>query len=577
MGMTGENKNGTVIGIDLGTTTTEAAVFRDGKAEMILNFDGKIITPSVIGLDDSGNFVIGEKARAQYIMAPERTAIEVKRKMGSGERIRLGRQSFTPVELSSMLLGYVKRYASQYLNEEITRAVISVPAYFDDIQRQAVVEAGQEAGLTVERIINEPTAASLSYGISHMEDENYLLVYDLGGGTFDVTLLEMFGGVLEVKASSGNNALGGKDFDERLIGWLRECFEKGHGISLEGNAFALARLKEQAEQCKIGLSSQEEVKVAIPLLAEKDGIPLGLDITVTRSQFEEMIRDLIEKTHDPIQTVLNDGGVTGEQLAMVLLVGGSTRIPMVSRDIREFLGAEPKAEVHPDYSVAEGAAIQAGIIGGTIDSEEGLVVTDVNPYTLGIRAMREYNDDYMSVVIPRNVTIPVRRHEIYSTSWDNQNEAEIQVYQGESRTASRNHRLGNFRISGIPDGPAGKEKIDVSLSYDQNGILQVSATIVSTGEEASVRIDMMEAGTKQQADVSKWRDAPSAGDYRSILRRAEKLIKSAKAERGNEDKEERIRELEDLVYQLKMAVLEDDLEEADYLEEDIRDLIEEEW
>lgn len=564
-----------IIGIDLGTATTEAAVFRDEKAEMILNFDGKIVTPSVVGLDESGNFVIGDKAKAQYIMAPDRTAIEIKRKMGSKDKIHLGRQSFTPVELSSMLLSYVKRYASEQLGEEITRAVISVPAYFDDIQRQAVVEAGEKAGLKVERIINEPTAAALSYGIGHMEEESHILIYDLGGGTFDVTLLEMFGGVLEVKASSGDNALGGKDFDEKLIEWLRRRFEEKHGVSLEGNTYALARLKEQAEQCKIALSTKEEADVQIPLLTEKDGVPLGLNETITRSQFEEMIQELIDRTHRPILTVLGDSKVSKEQLDLILLVGGSTRIPLVSRDIEEFLGKEPKAEVHPDYSVAEGAAIQAGIIGGTIDSEEGIVITDVNPYTLGIRALREFNDDYMSVIIPRNVTIPVKRHQIYYTSWENQNEAEIQVYQGESRTASRNHCLGKFKVSGIPDGPSGEEKIDVTFSYDQNGLLQVSAVIVSTGEEAFVHIDMMESGSEEKIDVSKWKESSYADDYRSIMRRSEKFLKKAKTGPKDEETVERIRELKDLIYQLKKAIIEEDLEEADYLEEDIQDLMEE--
>lgn len=563
-----------IIGIDLGTSTTEAAVYRGGKTEMIPNFDEKIVTPSAIGLDESGNFVIGEKAKAQYRMAPECTAIEIKRKLGTGEKISLGAQTYTPVELSAMLLSYVKRYATQYLGEEITRAVISVPAYFDDIKRQDVIKAGEQAGLKVERILNEPTAAALSYGIDHMEEESYILVYDFGGGTFDVTLLEMFDGVLEVKASSGNNALGGKDFDERLIHWLRSRFEEKYEVSLAGDAYALARLKEQAEQCKIQLSSLEEAEVNIPLLSEKDGVPLGLSETVTRRQFEELIEDLVEQTHSPIEMALSDGGVSREELKMVLLVGGSTRIPLISRDILSFVGVEPKSEVDPDYSVAEGAALQAAILAGEIDSEDGLVVTDVNPYTLGVRVQDGWDFDRMSVIIPRNVTIPVCRHEFYTTSADGQSEAEIEIYQGESRTVSRNHFLGAFTISGIPNAPAGREKIDVSLSYDLNGMLQVSAVIVSTGEEASVQIDLLEKGTGKRIDVSRWKDALCAREYRAVIRRSEKYLKTAAPGPDDEEEKERLGELEELLYLLKKAILEEDEEEADDLEAEIRDLLE---
>lgn len=565
----------TIIGIDLGTATTEAAVFRNGKPEMIPNFDGNLVTPSVVGMDESGNFIIGEKAKAQFLMAPDRTVIEIKRKMGTQEPTPIGRQSFSPVEISAMLLEYVKRYASQYLEEEIDRAVISVPAYFDDIQRQAVVEAGKKAGFTVERIINEPTAAALSYGISHLEEESHILIYDLGGGTFDVTLLELFGGVLEVKASSGDNSLGGKDFDEALIHWLRTRFEDKYQISLEGNVYAMARLKEQAEQCKIALSTKEEETIRIPLLAEKDGLPLALEETVTRSQFEDLIGQLLDRTHNPIQVVLDDGRIDKEDLDLILLVGGSTRIPLVSRDIEAFLGKKPQSEIDPDFSVAEGAAIQAGIIQGTIDSDESIIMTDVNPYTLGVRVVTDFTMDYMSVIIPRNVTIPTTKHQVYYTCYDGQDAANIEVYQGESRTASRNHLLGKFMVEGIPKKPAGEESIDVSFSYNQNGMLNVSAVLVSTGREMSIDIDMMETGEKERIDVSGWKSSPFAGDYRSILRRSEKFLKNLQRE-NDEDSQELARELEELIYQLKKAVLEDDLEKADDLEEEIRDLLEEE-
>lgn len=566
--------SGTIIGIDLGTATTEAAVFRDGKAEMIPGFDGSVVTPSAVGIDDTGNLIIGERAKAQFIMAPERTVIEVKRKMGSSEKISMGRQSFSPVDLSAMLLEYVKRYASQYLEEDIDRAVISVPAYFDDIQRQAVVEAGKRAGFTVERIINEPTAAALSYGIDHLDEESNILVYDLGGGTFDVTLLEMFDGVLEVKASSGDNQLGGKDFDERLVRWLQDRFEEKNGVSLKDNVHAMARLKEQAEKCKVALSSAEEETIRIPFLAEKDGTPLALEETVTRSQFEELIRDLVRRTQRPVEVVLEDGGISKEDLDLILLVGGSTRVPLVSRELNEFLGMEPKGEIDPDFSVAMGAAIQAGIIEGTVDSDSSIIMTDVNPYTLGIRTVSDFNFDQMSVIIPRNITIPVTRHRAFHTSVPNQEAAEIEIYQGESRTASRNHLLGKFTIDGIPPAPAGEEDIDVSFSYNQNGMLNVSAVLVSTGREMSVDIDMMEAKREERIDVSGWKNSPFAGDYRSTVRRAEKALKQLKRTEEEESKET-AGELEELLYQMKKAVIEENLDEADDLEEEIRDLMEE--
>jgi len=558
-----------IIGIDLGTTTTEAAVYRDGKAEMILNFDGQIVTPSAVGMDESGNLIVGEKARAQYILAPERTAIEMKRKIGSREPIRLGKESFSAVELSADLLAYVKRYAAQYLGEEVSRAVISVPAYFDDIQRQEVVEAGRKAGFVVERIINEPTAAAMSYGIDHMEEESYILVYDLGGGTFDVTLLEMFDGVLEVKASSGDNQLGGKDFDERLIECLRSRFEEKNGVKLTGNVHACARLKEQAEKCKIALSAQEETAVQIPVLAEKNHVPLALEETITRSLFEELIADLIERTHQPINTVLADSGIGREELAMVLLVGGSTRVPLVSKDLKEFLGIEPVTEVHPDYCVAQGAAVCAAMISGELEDGRGLVMTDVNPYTLGIRTVDFYDDDVMSVIIPRNVTIPVTRHDFFSTTYPGQTKVDVEVYQGESEHASENHFLGHFMLEGIPVSKE-KEKLDIAFTYNINGMLQVEAAVVSTGKKANLTIDLMDSGEEETVDVSKWREADCASAYRSVIRRAEKLL-GQKASGGGKEKCAR---LEDLLHRLKKAILAEDEAEADSLADEVEEILE---
>ncbi|MCI9153909.1 hypothetical protein D3Z53_21225 [Lachnospiraceae bacterium] len=565
----------TIIGIDLGTSTTEAAVIRDGKPVMIVNLDGQVITPSAAGVDKSGQLVFGEKAKAQYLLAPEDTVIEAKRKIGTKEKLRMGNKDYTPVEISSMLLKYVKDYVSESLGENISRAVISVPAYFDDLQRQETVEAGKRAGFEVERIINEPTAAALSYGIGHMEEESHILVYDLGGGTFDVTLLEMFGGVVEVKASSGDNRLGGKDFDECLIQWLVSQFRKKHGKDLRKDAAAMVKLKEQAEWCKKELSSRDSCQIVIPFIAEKSGTPLALEETVTLELFEEMTRDLVERTHAPIDVVLADSGVLASDIDRILLVGGSTRMPMVRRDIEAYLQKEPSKAVNPDYAVAEGAAIQAGIIEGTLSREEGIIMTDVNPYTLGIRVLCEDRSHYMSIVIPRNVTIPVVRKGIYYTSADNQTSAKIEVYQGEHDDVRLNHFLGEFVISGIPMRPEGEERIEVEFSYNLNGMLEVSARIPSSGEEASVEINMMayeeEFFTEAATDVSKWKESSLAKEFRTVVRRAERRLKSETVQNMPFYRED----LESCLYDLKLALIEEDEDRAAELEEDILDLLEE--
>lgn len=561
-----------IIGIDLGTSTTEAAVIRDGKPVMIVNMENEVITPSAVGLDAGGNWVVGEKARAQHLLSPDNTAIEVKRKIGTNEEIRLGRQFYTPVKLSAKLLEYVKTYASEYLEEEVTRAVISVPAYFDDIQRQATVKAGMEAGLQVERIINEPTAAALSYGLEHMEEESHILVYDLGGGTFDVTLLEMFDGVLEVKASNGDNQLGGKDFDEKLMDLLNGRFMKKHGVDLRKNTYAMVKLKEEAERCKKTLSTQPSCHVLVPMIIEKGGEPLALDEMVTVEQFEEIVQELLNRTHRPIDVVLADSGVMPSEIDRVILVGGSTRMPMVTKDIHSYLNIMPSQAVNPDFAVAEGAAIQAGMIQGSIRSEDGIIMTDVNPYTLGIRAMDDWTDDCMSVVIPRNVTIPTTRSHTYYTSWDGQTEAHIEVYQGESDIASRNHFLGDFVVRDIPFGKAGKEKIGVQFSYNMNGMLEVKASILSTGAEAAIEINMLQEtnAVEERIDVSRWKDSPIAKQFRTVIRRGEKALENPQIQYEPFLTDE----LESSLYYLKKAIVMNDLEEAEEAEEELMDILE---
>lgn len=564
-----------IIGIDLGTSTTEAAVYRNGRPEMIINYSNEIVTISAVGMDDQGNWVVGERARAQLLLSPENTAIEIKRKIGSGEKISVGGTTWTPSELSARILEYVRSYASKYLGEDIQRAVISVPAYFNEIQRQETMAAGRRAGLIVERILNEPTAAALSYGLDHMDEESHVLVYDLGGGTFDVTLLEMFDGVLEVKASSGDNQLGGKDFDEKICEWMIREFHRKTGVNPSKDPYAMVRIKDEAERCKKMLSTQDSVSILLPALAKKENTPLDLDLELTVSAFEKMTKELLERTHQPIDVVLQDGGISEKEIDRVILVGGATRMPMVTKEIEQYLGIRPEEVVDPDYAVAQGAAIQAAIISGEIDPSEGLLMTDVNPFSLGVRCFDGYTDDRMSVVIPRNATIPVTRKEVYATSFDYQTEALIQVYQGESDTASRNHFLGKFTIGGIPSrriGRDGGERVEVSFSYDMNGMLKVEAVVSETGRKASIQIDMMngeEDDPEERIDVSGWKRSTLAPKYRSLLRKAERELKKLEID----EEGEAFDEMEEIVYRLKRAILKEDAPKAEEAGNELGELL----
>ena len=549
-----------VIGIDLGTSTTEAAVYRDGKPEMIVNLSGDVIIPSAVGVDNDGNWIVGDRARAQLLLSPENTAIEIKRKIGTGEAITIGGTSWTASELSSHILEYVRGYVSKYLGEDVKRAVISVPAYFNEIQRQETMAAGRKAGFEVERILNEPTAAALSYGLDHMEEESHVLVYDLGGGTFDVTLLEMFDGVLEVKASSGDNQLGGKDFDELICSWMVEEFRRKTGIDPQKDSYAMVRMKDEAEKCKRALSTQDSYHILLPALMKKQDSPLDLDLLLTAEQFEKMAVGLLERTHHPIDVVMSDAGISEQEIDRVILVGGATRMPMVAKEIERFIGIRPEKVVNPDYAVAQGAAIQAAMISGEIDPREGLIMTDVNPFSLGVRCSDGFTDDRMSIIIPRNVTIPVTRKETYVTAHDYQTKALIEVYQGESDIATSNHFLGRFEIDDIPAhkiGREGGERIVVSFTYDLNGMLQVEALVAKTGRKASIRIDMMngdEDDPDARIDVSGWKKSSLASDWRMLLRRAERELKKLEID----EDEDAFDELEEKVYRLKRAILKED-------------------
>ena len=558
-----------IIGIDLGTSTSEACVYRSGKPEMIPNPEGQVITPSAVGLDEQGNWVVGARAKAQFLLRPENTAIEVKRKTGTGDTVAVGKASYTPVELQSRLLSYIRAYASEYLGENVMRAVISVPAYFNDLQRRETITAGEMAGFSVERILNEPTAAALSYGLEHLDEESHVLVYDLGGGTFDVTLLEMFDGVLEVKASSGDNQLGGKDFDQVLEDELFRRFRLKYGKDISTDRHAQVRVKEEAEKCKIALSAQDSFRVLLPAIGTVGGNPVEMDETVTLEQFEALTRGLMERTHEPIDRVLEDANLSEDDIDKIILVGGSTRMPMVSKDILDYMGKDPVPAVNPDFAVSEGAAIMSGMIEGDMDEDEGLVMTDVNPFSLGVRAVNEYfDDDVMSVVIPRNTTIPVTKTERYTTHSDFQTQARIEVYQGESRIASHNHYLGEFMVTGIPEKRAGQEKIDVAFSYDLNGLLKVTATLASTGKEASIEIQMGK-DKKEKTDVSGWKDAKDAKAYRAVIRTAERMISRDSLPAGIRER------MESLVYSLKEAIVTEHPEEAEKLEAKLNVLLDE--
>ena len=513
-----------ILGIDLGTSTSEIAIYHEGKIRLIPNDLGEIITPSVVGLSPEGKIIVGNQARDQLLLRPNETVMEVKRLMGKTQAVSLGDRQYTPQAISAEILKYLRHRAEEFLAEKVNRAVITVPAYFTDEQRRATIEAGELAGLKVERLINEPTAAALAYGINHMKDESYLLVYDLGGGTLDVTVLELFNGVLDVRASSGNTALGGKDFDQRLMVLLQERFRKKHGLSFKSDPHAMARLKAAAESCKIALSDQTEYTVQLPFMAMKNGEPIALEETVTLDDFEAAILDLVSGSKEPLELALADAKLDKREIALVLPVGGASRTPLVRRFL-ETMEQEPQCLVDPDLAVVTGAAIQAAILNKDLRPTEDILITDVCPYTLGVSTVTRIGEteypDFLNVLIPRNTTIPVSKEREFYTCVDDQEEVVITVYQGDRQPASRNNLLGSFSLSGIPPAPAEKQAIRVRFTYDANGILQVKGTIASTGKKAGITIDANAA----QQDPDAWANAPLASKYRALIRRAERKLK----------------------------------------------------
>ena len=482
-----------IIGIDLGTTHSLVAVMKGDRPEIIANRLGQRLTPSVVGLDKNGQVHVGQTARNQLTTAPERTIAEVKRLMGSGERVKLGDRTYSPQEISGFILKALKDDAERALGEPVIEAVITVPAYFTDTQRQATKDAGALAGLKVERILNEPTAAALAYGIDHLDKEQFVLVYDLGGGTFDVSVLELFEGVLDVKASAGNNHLGGADFDAALVDDLAAVALEQHGVDLKKEPKARARLKSAAETAKIELSTLSSTLVNLPFVAVKDGEPVSLEVEVTREKFESLVGALIRSTLVPVESALKDAKLEKAQIAEIVLVGGSSRIPMVQSMLRELFAKAPRAGVNPDEAIALGAAIQGALKSGGIKASQGIMIADVAPFTLGVEVMGRARDQMVSglfsPIIPRNCKVPVSRTETYFTTSDNQKSVEVRIFQGEDRFVRNNVLLDAYTVEGLPAKTAGQESIDISFTYDINGILNVKTRVNSTGKEAALQVD----------------------------------------------------------------------------------------
>jgi molecular chaperone DnaK len=496
-----------IIGIDLGTTNSLAAYLEGGRPEIIANAKGSRSTPSIVGADRQDCLHVGATAKNQLLVMPDRTVAEVKRLMGSSQKVTLGSRTYSPTEISALILRSLKDDAESHFSERVEEAVVTVPAYFTDAQRQATKDAGELGGLRVERILNEPTAAALAYGLDNLDKEQYILVYDLGGGTFDVSVLEMFEGVLDVKASAGNNCLGGADFDRRIVEFLVEQFQRDHGIDLSSDVRAMARLKGAAEQAKHEVSTMDTTSILLPFLATAGGQPLSLECEFSREQFELLVDDLIRSTIEPIDKALHDAKLQPEQIHEVVLVGGSSRIPLVQKILTEKFGKEPRRGVNPDEAIALGAAVQAGLKAKAAakadagpeaydpndEAARGIMITDVCPYTLGVEVVASSGYQKMSgmfsAIIQRNSTIPISRTETYSTTADGQTHVDIKVYQGESRLVKNNTFLDQYTIDGIPPGPAGGERINVTFTYDVNGILQVRTKVLSTGKEAMLVIE----------------------------------------------------------------------------------------
>ena len=552
---------GKVIGIDLGTTNSCVAVMEGGEAVVIPNAEGTRITPSVVAFSKEGERMVGEVAKRQAITNPDRTIVSIKRHMGTRHTVDIGDKKYTPQEISAMILQKLKQDAEGYLGEAVHEAVITVPAYFTDSQRQATKDAGKIAGLEVKRIINEPTAAALAYGLEKGENQT-ILVYDLGGGTFDVSILELGDGVFEVIATSGNNRLGGDDFDQRIIDWMVDEFKKANNVDLSQDKVAVQRLKEAAEKAKHELSSVTTTNINLPFITATSSGPLHLDLNLTRAQFEKMTEDLVEKTMTPTRRALKDAGMDPKDIDRVLLVGGSTRIPAVQEAIKKVIGKEPHKGVNPDECVALGAAIQAGVLAGEV---KDVLLLDVTPLSLGIETL----GGIFTRIIDRNTTIPCSESKIFSTAGDNQTSVDIHVLQGEREFAKDNKTLGRFELTGIPPAPRGVPQIEVTFDIDANGIVHVSAKDKGTGKEQDITIrsssglsdDDIDKMVNQAQDFAegdkKRKEAVEArNNADSLIYQTEKTLKdlAGKVDQGDVDKIEKAKQ------ELKDTLEKDDTE-----------------
>ncbi len=562
-----------IIGIDLGTTNSCVSVLEGGSPQVIPNDEGGRTTPSVVAFKGD-EVLVGDRAKRQAVTNPKNTISSIKRLMGSGKKVEANGKEWTPEEISAKILGKLKADAESYLGSTVSEAVITVPAYFNDAQRQATKNAGKIAGLDVKRIINEPTAAALAYGLDKQDKNQTVLVYDLGGGTFDVSILELGDGVFEVKSTAGNNKLGGDDFDQRIIDYLVSEFKKDNGVDLSKDAMAMQRLKDAAEKAKKDLSGMSSTQINLPFISQNSDGPLHLDITLSKAKFEDLCRDLFDSTLEPVRKALSDAKLSNSDIDEVILVGGSTRIPYIQELVKKELGKEPHKGVNPDEVVAMGAAIQGGVLTGEMDD---LVLLDVTPLSLGLETL----GGVMTVLIPRNTTIPTSKSQIFSTAADNQPAVDIHVLQGERPMAQDNKTLGNFQLTNIPPAPRGIPQIEVKFDIDANGIVHVTAKDLGTNKEQSITITsntnlsdeeidkmMKEAEANKEADEKRKAEADVKNDADSMIFQTEKAIKDLGDKVDSKDKQE----AEDKIKELKDVMNKNDVEDIKKKTENLKDV-----